>query len=492
MLARQQEKLRGRQKELPEIPEGTKEPEVKQSSKRELGVGLRVGTDADRDQRVRSREHKDRSNVETRRLTKEIERLKEELKEAYEKIAELQTENARLKSGASITNTSSTTTVAATGNVERKNTVIKKDGKDGHVIQISKKAEMFFGGVHAHAYQGFSSLRPVRCDHCGELVWGINGKDLRCRLCTYTVHQRCLSNDTSKCTGPVQASGGRSAPGRGAEVEDNKAADASFAPDAMFTRSLEKQVELEHASDGVPWIVHKSLEFIETYGADMEGIYRKSGSTSDIRTVHNRISLLVKQRRLDEPIAPADMDVASVTSVLKQYFRDLPNPLLTSELYRSWIHASSIEVTEQEKIIWYRQVALSMPPAHFLTMLTLLRHLNKISSLSSVNLMTPVNLSVVFAPNLLRLPSNHLGLEMLDISAVNVCITFLITRVDAIWPSDSTKLPSLSFPPLPLSASNASLVSSDSAHAESSDFQPISPLSPTFPTSLSGNAFAIP
>lgn len=78
---------------------------------------------------------------------------------------------------------------------------------------------------------------------------------------------------------------------------------------------------------------------------DYEGIYRKSGGASQMRT----IQLLFEQG--DEPdLEDVDEynDICAVTSVLKQYFRELPNPLLTYELYPNFLEACG----EYPNLLW--------------------------------------------------------------------------------------------------------------------------------------------
>jgi len=70
-------------------------------------------------------------------------------------------------------------------------------------------------------------------------------------------------------------------------------------------------------------------------GMDYEGIYRKSGGTNQMRQIQDEF-----ERGDDVQFSP-DLDICSVTSVLKQYLRNLPNPLITFEVYDRFIETSS-------------------------------------------------------------------------------------------------------------------------------------------------------
>lgn len=73
---------------------------------------------------------------------------------------------------------------------------------------------------------------------------------------------------------------------------------------------------------------------------DYEGIYRKSGGSSQSK----QITQLFERGDYDAfDLADLDVfnDISSVTSVLKSYFRALPNPLLTHALHESFVAAAS-------------------------------------------------------------------------------------------------------------------------------------------------------
>lgn len=89
----------------------------------------------------------------------------------------------------------------------------------------------------------------------------------------------------------------------------------------------------------VPRIMEKCCEAIETYGSRSVGIYRLSGTTSKVQKLK-----LILDRDLEAVDLLSDewkMDVNNVTSVLKLWLRELPEPLLTFNLYQGYIEAAS-------------------------------------------------------------------------------------------------------------------------------------------------------
>jgi Rho GTPase-activating protein 32 len=56
-------------------------------------------------------------------------------------------------------------------------------------------------------------------------------------------------------------------------------------------------------------------------------------------------------------------DIHSVASVLKLYFRELPNPLLTYQLYDQFIQA--VQAADEMRLLRIHHVVNQLPPPHF-------------------------------------------------------------------------------------------------------------------------------
>lgn len=73
---------------------------------------------------------------------------------------------------------------------------------------------------------------------------------------------------------------------------------------------------------------------------DYEGIYRKTGGSGQSKA----ITALFERgdyEAFDLTDSDAFNDISSVTSVLKNYFRMLPNPLLTFGMHEAFVGAGS-------------------------------------------------------------------------------------------------------------------------------------------------------
>jgi len=129
----------------------------------------------------------------------------------------------------------------------------------------------------------------------------------------------------------------------------------------MFGRDLVEQVRADDVGGNgrtIPVIVEKCLEAVEasgtllspapqyfvsnsSIGLDYEGIYRKTGGASESKAITQMFER-GNYRQVDLLDGDSFHDISSVTSVLKNYFRGLPNPLFTYDYYESFV-ASACE-----------------------------------------------------------------------------------------------------------------------------------------------------
>jgi Rho GTPase-activating protein RGD1 len=110
-------------------------------------------------------------------------------------------------------------------------------------------------------------------------------------------------------------------------------------------------------------------------------------------------------------------DVNSMAGLLKQFFRELPDPLLTAEHYQGFIDAASkwlgfkcmgiflANQIETEDDLVRRDslhaIINSLPDPNYATLRALVLHLNRVQENSSANRMSVSNLAIVFGPTLM-------------------------------------------------------------------------------------------
>uniref|UniRef100_A0AAR2KBI2 BCR activator of RhoGEF and GTPase n=1 Tax=Pygocentrus nattereri TaxID=42514 RepID=A0AAR2KBI2_PYGNA len=147
----------------------------------------------------------------------------------------------------------------------------------------------------------------------------------------------------------------------------------------------------------VPYIVRQCLEEIERRGMEEVGIYRVSGVATDIQALKNAFDTNNK----DVSVMMSEMDVNAIAGTLKLYFRELPEPLFTDELYPNFTGgiALSDSVAKESCML---NLLLSLPEPNLVTFLFLLDHLKRVAEKESINKMSLHNLATVFGPTLLR------------------------------------------------------------------------------------------
>jgi len=93
-------------------------------------------------------------------------------------------------------------------------------------------------------------------------------------------------------------------------------------------------------------------------------------------------------------------DIASVTTLLKHFLRDLPDPLLTSAQYSAFIQSAKIEDDTVRRDSLHA-IINSLPDPNYATLRVLTLHLDRVAQKSEKNRMTPGNLAIVFGPTLM-------------------------------------------------------------------------------------------
>ncbi|XP_056011649.1 uncharacterized protein LOC125678137 isoform X3 [Ostrea edulis] len=198
---------------------------------------------------------------------------------------------------------------------------------------------------------------------------------------------------------------------------------------------------LLNSGHDVPLVLKCCSAFIEEMGI-VDGIYRLSGITSNIQ----KLRLAFDEDRVPDLTEEIYLqDIHCISSLLKMYFRELPNPLLTYQLYDKFADA----VRDEDNKLWkIHDVVQQLPPPHYRTTEFLMRHLAKVAAFGKETGMHSKNLAIVWAPNLLRSKELECGggaaaLQGVGIQAV--VTECLIVYADLIF---SDKLPSYSSPEL--------------------------------------------
>ncbi|GJE93311.1 RhoGAP-domain-containing protein [Phanerochaete sordida] len=149
----------------------------------------------------------------------------------------------------------------------------------------------------------------------------------------------------------------------------------------------------------VPPIMVKCCEAIEKYGLHTQGIYRVGGTITKVKELRERLD-----RDLDSVNLDADewaSEISVVTSVLKQWLRELPNPLMTFELHEDFLEAARVENDRLRHIRLHERVN-ELPDPNYATLKYFMGHLHRIVECEAENAMSVQNLAIVFGPTLFK------------------------------------------------------------------------------------------
>uniref|UniRef100_A0AAX7UUP2 Rho-GAP domain-containing protein n=1 Tax=Astatotilapia calliptera TaxID=8154 RepID=A0AAX7UUP2_ASTCA len=190
---------------------------------------------------------------------------------------------------------------------------------------------------------------------------------------------------------------------------------------------------LQNSGQDVPQVLKKCAEFIEKHGI-VDGIYRLSGVTSNIQRLRQEFCSeacpdLTKEVYLQ--------DIHCVGSLCKLYFRELPNPLLTYELYSKFTEVVSVQ-DDHERLLHIQKVIKELPTAHFRTLEYLAKHLSHLATLSTQTNMHTRNLALVWAPNLLRskdieASSGNGDMAFQEVRIQQSVVEFILNHADQIF-----------------------------------------------------------
>ncbi|XP_035656628.2 uncharacterized protein LOC118402516 isoform X2 [Oncorhynchus keta] len=194
---------------------------------------------------------------------------------------------------------------------------------------------------------------------------------------------------------------------------------------------------LDHLSttcQEIPQVLRSCSEFIEEHGV-VDGIYRLSGVSSNTQKLRGEFD------SEGTPDLNKDVylqDIHCVSSVCKAYFRELPNPLLTYQLYDKYAEAVAIQL-EEERLVKIKDVLKELPAPHYKTLEFLMRHLVKMASHSSHTNMHSRNLAIVWAPNLLRSKDIEASgfngtAAFMEVRVQSIVVEFILTHVPQLFP----------------------------------------------------------
>ncbi|XP_042636271.1 rho GTPase-activating protein 21 [Orycteropus afer afer] len=159
-----------------------------------------------------------------------------------------------------------------------------------------------------------------------------------------------------------------------------------------------------HTNRYIPLIVDICCKLVEERGLEYTGIYRVPGNNAAISSM---------QEELNKGMADIDIqddkwrDLNVISSLLKSFFRKLPEPLFTNDKYADFIEANRKE-DPLDRLKTLKRLIHDLPEHHFETLKFLSAHLKTVAENSEKNKMEPRNLAIVFGPTLVRTSEDNM------------------------------------------------------------------------------------
>ncbi|CAM5083508.1 unnamed protein product [Eretmochelys imbricata] len=225
-------------------------------------------------------------------------------------------------------------------------------------------------------------------------------------------------------------------------------------------------------------------------GMREEGLFRLAAGASVLRKL--KCSLASGSNALEEFYS----DPHAVAGALKSYLRELPQPLMTYELYDDWFKVACFKEPEG-RLQSLQDTCSRLPQDNYNNLRYLIRFLAKLAEHQEVNKMTPSNIAIVLGPNLLwsqQSKGDPLQLDMASVSSIQVVgiVEALIQNANTLFPGEivfnvsgmfipPTEIKSSEAPPVeepspqPLPASTPSLTAGEARRDPEMSSGPVSP-----------------
>ncbi|XP_074620007.1 rho GTPase-activating protein 24-like isoform X2 [Acropora palmata] len=200
----------------------------------------------------------------------------------------------------------------------------------------------------------------------------------------------------------------------------------------MFGRSLAETVKFEKRRGGgcVPLIVHKCVDFIIAHGLKEEGLFRLPGHVEKVASLKDAFN-----KGKNPELESTRTEVHSVASVLKSYFRELPEPLIPYDYFEVFLTAARCyEMREEDGIIAVQNQLKTLPQPNSSLLRFLCRFLHEVQKHCEQNKMNARNLAMVFGPNILRSGSEDPKVMMECTNLVTELISILIRKHELLFP----------------------------------------------------------
>uniref|UniRef100_A0A672MAI9 Rho GTPase-activating protein 44 n=1 Tax=Sinocyclocheilus grahami TaxID=75366 RepID=A0A672MAI9_SINGR len=217
-----------------------------------------------------------------------------------------------------------------------------------------------------------------------------------------------------------------------------------------YGKALEEHLAISGREIAFP--IEACVTMLLECGMEEEGLFRVAPSASKLKKLKASLDCGV----LD--VQEYSADPHAIAGALKSYLRELPEPLMTFELYDEWIQASNIQ--DMDKRLQALLCTCEKLPADNLNNFRyLIKFLAKLTEHQDANKMTPGNIAIVLGPNLLWTHSEGNMTEMMTTMSLQIVgiIEPIIQHADWFFPGERKQQHDQSRRPLSVATDNMML-----------------------------------
>uniref|UniRef100_A0A0K0EKS2 Myosin motor domain-containing protein n=1 Tax=Strongyloides stercoralis TaxID=6248 RepID=A0A0K0EKS2_STRER len=270
--------------------------------------------------------------------------------------------------------------------------------KSGIIKSVRKKRRKSDITIHnGHRFRLELVHVPTYCEICNQFMWH-SEKVFICELCRLSCHKKCHVKVVNMCS----------------KFNRNGTLGHHF-----FGTSLNYLMD---DSETIPTVLNSLLMNIEVRALFVEGLYRKTGSLATVRATRKQIETCEDYEKLNFDEVPVHV----VTTLVKAFFRELIEPLITFELYENFINVSEVE-DSMERVRCLSVMTDLLPKCNKCVLDRLMYHLARVAYQETVNKMSASNLALIFAPCILRRQQAvHAQEQLQDVHKQAICVQTLI------------------------------------------------------------------
>uniref|UniRef100_A0A665W586 Rac GTPase activating protein 1 n=1 Tax=Echeneis naucrates TaxID=173247 RepID=A0A665W586_ECHNA len=259
--------------------------------------------------------------------------------------------------------------------------VFKQPANPEGEIKTQPSTPQSNGGVRLHEFVSKTVIKPESCVPCGKRI-KFGKISLKCRDCRVVSHPECRERCPLPCIPNLGAT----------PVKIGEGVLADY---------------VSETSPMIPSLVVHCVSEIEQRGLHEAGLYRVSGAERTVKELKEKFL-----RSKTVPVLSKVDDIHAITGLLKDFLRNLKEPLLTFRLNRPFMEAAEVSDDDNSIALMYQTIS-DLPQPNRDTLAFLVLHLQRTPYcgvlITSLRLAPGIFVTCIVVERLLALPVDYWG-----------------------------------------------------------------------------------